>query len=151
MAHKLSKSSLKQYMLLHEDAQLVIDWGLELLRVDFGINETFRTFKKQLECYLANKSDIDPRMPKSLKKSKHMKNPAEAWDYFAWVPGFKTLSYDKFHLIYLGSGFVMIGEFLHKEGLITHKVRWGGNWDMDGHIIYDQKLKDMCHCEIYKP
>jgi len=148
MAHKLSKSSLKKYMLLHEDAQLIIDWGLKLLRVDFGINETWRSYKKQLEYYLDGKSKLDPRRPDHLKKAKHMKKPAEAWDYFAWIPGFRTLSYDKFHLIYLGSGFVMIGEFLYREGLITHKVRWGGNFDMNGHIIYDQKLRDLCHCEL---
>jgi len=137
-------------MLLHEDGQLIIDWALKFLRVDMGISETQRSYQKQLEYFLNGKSDLDPRRADHLKKSKHMRRPAEAWDFFAWVPGFRKLSYDELHLTYLGSGFVMIGEFLFKEGLITHKVRWGGNWDMDGHIIYDQRLRDLCHCELIK-
>ena len=148
MAHELSKSSLNKYMLLHKDAQLIIDWALKLIRVDFGISQTFRTYQKQLEYYLDGKSRLDPRRPDHSEKAKHMKRPAEAWDFFAWVSGFREMSYDNCHLTYLGSGFVLIGEFLYKEGLITHKVRWGGNWDMDGHIIYDQKLRDLCHCEL---
>jgi hypothetical protein len=36
------------------------------------------------------------------------------------------------------------------EGLIQHKVRWGGNWDRDGDLA-DNTLYDRPHLEIYKP
>ena len=39
---------------------------------------------------------------------------------------------------------------LYDQGVITHKLRWGGDWDKDGSTT-DQNLNDLPHFELYKP
>ncbi|WP_232367585.1 M15 family metallopeptidase domain-containing protein [Alteromonas pelagimontana] len=49
------------------------------------------------------------------------------------------------------AGFVQcVARQLYAEGKITHLVRWGGDWDMDGQTL-DQKFNDLPHFELYKP
>ena len=43
-----------------------------------------------------------------------------------------------------------VAEMLYKQGGITHKLRWGGNWDMDGEILIDQSFDDRPHVELIK-
>ena len=40
--------------------------------------------------------------------------------------------------------------FMINEGKITHRLRWGFNWDMDGEIGTDQRFQDMPHFELKK-
>ena len=35
-----------------------------------------------------------------------------------------------------------------REGKITHKLRWGGNWNGDGLIVEGQSLVDLPHFEL---
>lgn len=49
---------------------------------------------------------------------------------------------------YMFSGYVFqASEELYAEGLITHKVRWGGDWDSDKNFE-DQSFDDLVHFEL---
>lgn len=42
-----------------------------------------------------------------------------------------------------------IAEALYYQGLISHRVRWGGDWDMDTEVK-DNKFNDLAHFELVK-
>ena len=49
------------------------------------------------------------------------------------------------------AGFVMgVAARLYHEGLITHKVRWGGDWDRDTDVK-DNRFQDLPHFELVSP
>jgi len=162
--HKLGAGSKKVYDTLHEDLQTVITWGLKKCAVDFTLYEGHRPPAKQLEYFkkgrkldhrtgkyvIVNKKAVITNVDGYHIKGKHNYSPSHAVDLRAYVPDKDQLTWDIPHLTYIAASFVMIGEFLFEKGEISHKLRWGGNWDMDGDLA-DNKLYDRPHLEIYKP
>ena len=53
--------------------------------------------------------------------------------------------------IFLGAYLMGVASVLYEKGLISHLLRWGGNWDNDGVILLDQNFDDLPHTELYKP
>ena len=46
------------------------------------------------------------------------------------------------------AGYVMgVAAILHSEGLITHRLRWGGDWNRDTQVK-DNSFNDMPHFEL---
>jgi len=46
------------------------------------------------------------------------------------------------------AGYVLgVAQRLYEEGKMTHRVRWGGNWDMDNDLS-DQKYSDFPRFEL---
>jgi len=162
MPHSLGTNSKKQYDTLHSDLQMVVDWVLAECLVDFTLVEGYRTPAKQFMYYKKGRKFIDGEwvlvQPKNkitnvdgMKiKGKHNYNPSLAVDFCAYVPEKPQLKWDAIHLTYIASCFLTVAEFLHKEGLIEHKLRWGGNWDKDGDLS-DNTLYDRPHVELYIP
>ena len=64
------------------------------------------------------------------------------------VPGKLKLAYDQVHLAYVAALMIGVSYKLREEGKISHIVRWGGNWDKDGELLYDQNFEDMPHIEL---
>lgn len=47
------------------------------------------------------------------------------------------------------AGFVLgIAAMLKQSGLITHEIRWGGDWNMND-ILSDNKFNDLFHFELH--
>ena len=89
-----------------------------------------------------------------IKKGKHNLKPSEAADLYVYHEDDetrRTLAYDKKHLTYLGGLIDACAEILYFNGEISHTIRWGANWDMDGVIDYDQDFDDFPHFELIKP
>ena len=145
---KFSDRSQARLDTCHPDLITVFEEAIKTSLVDFGISEGQRSAETQLKYFLDGKSRIDPRIPELKKKGKHLRTPSEAVDIYAFVPGRKDLSFDKIHLAYLGGHIMGIADRLYREGAIRNKLRWGGNWDSDGELFYDQSLKDMPHFEL---
>lgn len=160
--HKLGKQSKKQYDTLHSDLQMIVSWGLKYCAVDITCHEGHRSVEKQFAYFKKGRKFINGEWvlvkPKSkitnidgIKvKGKHNYNPSLALDFKAYVPGKPQLTWDAVHLTYIGASLIMIAEYLHSEGLIEHKLRWGGNWDKDGDLA-DNTLYDRPHVELYTP
>jgi peptidoglycan L-alanyl-D-glutamate endopeptidase CwlK len=148
--NELGTSSLEKLSTCHLDMVKIISLAIRRSRVDFGITEGNRPIARQKELYDQGKSQIDG----IKKKGKHNYNPSLALDYYIYHPDLQArrkLAYDKCSLTYVAAIMVCCAEELYEAGEITHKLRWGGNWDKDGIIIHDQSFDDLCHVELFKP
>lgn len=141
----LGKSSEAKLSTCHPHLQLVARKAIEVSDVDFGISEGHRSIEKQKEYFDKGLSKIDG----ITRKGKHNYEPSLALDIYAFVNG--KASYDPEHLTYLAGIFTAVANILYARGEISHKIRWGGNWDMDGEILLDQSFDDRPHIELYKP
>lgn len=157
MSYNLGKRSKENYDTLHPDLQKVIDLALMVSQVDFTITEGKRTPERQQMLFDTGKSKVNPSAytPEVLiTKGKHIVNEfrTESWafDFIACVTGKSHLAYDMTHLMYLIGVFTACGEILLQQGIITHKIRSGANWDRDGELKYDQTFFDAPHIEIIK-
>jgi peptidoglycan L-alanyl-D-glutamate endopeptidase CwlK len=144
--YKLSKRSLGNINSCHKDLQLIVREALNVSQIDFAITEGNRSIERQLELYNDGKSKIDG----VDKLGKHNYSPSLAFDFLASIPGKPELAYDMNHLMYLVGVFTAIGEYMYRNGITTHRVRSGANWNRDGELIYDQTFIDAPHMELIK-
>lgn len=140
-----STTSETRLQTCHPDLQKVLRESLKISDIDFGIAEGHRSVELQQQYFKEGKSEIDG----INKLGKHNMTPSMAADIYPWVNG-KT-NYNNETLSYLAGLIHAVATMLYNQGAITHKIRWGGNWDMDGEILTDQTLKDRPHVELYKP
>ena len=128
----------------HLDLQLIMEEGIKVSQVDFGISEGHRSVEKQKEYFDRGLSQIDG----ITKKGKHNYDPSMASDIYAYIPGKPNLSYTVANLAYLAGVITSVAKRLLTNGKITHKIRWGGNWNRNYEIITDQTFQDLPHYEL---
>jgi len=133
MTFRLGKKSKQNYELLDSDMRRVVMRVLGYGVLDFFIACTYRTRGEQNRLFDAKKSKV------KWPRSKHNHKPALAMDLVPWVAG--KPSWNHYHCSVL-AGLVMAAAF--EEGV---RIRWGGNWDMDGEPITDQSFQDLAHFE----
>lgn len=142
MAYQLGDRSIKNLANVHRDLRIIVETAIQVTQIDFTITEGYRIKERQLELLKSGKTTV--------KEGKHNKLPSMAFDFIAYIKGKPELAYDRKHLMYLVGVFTSIGELLFKQGVITHRVRSGANWDRDGELLYDQSFWDMPHIELVK-
>jgi peptidoglycan L-alanyl-D-glutamate endopeptidase CwlK len=145
--YKLGKGSLKKLESVHHDLVKIIKLAITRTPVDFGISEGHRSLERQKELYDQGKSKIDG----INKKGKHNYSPSLAIDLYAYHPDIevrKKLAYDVPTLCIIAGVIISCADELKAKGDIKHSVRWGGNWDNDGVILYDQSFDDLPHFEL---
>lgn len=140
--YKFGKTSLERLKTCHEDLKLILHRAIRRSSVDFGIAEGHRSLERQKQLFNEGKSRIDG----ITKKGKHNYTPSLAVDIYAYYNG--KSQWDSLHLSYLAGLIESVSNELYEEGLITHRVRWGGNWDSDGVIVIDQSFNDLPHFEL---
>ena len=143
--YKFGKTSKEKLSSCHEDLQLIMSEVIKITNVDFGIAEGHRSIEKQKQYFKEGKSKIDG----VNKKGKHNYNPSLAVDIYPYFDN--GAKWDNEHLSYLSGIIHAVSEMLFADGKISHKVRWGGNWDMDGIILIDQSFDDRPHFELVLP
>lgn len=151
MPYQFGRSSRERLDTCHPDLRLIFTEALAHSPVDFGISEGVRSDEKQLEYFLSGKSRLDPRIPEQRAKCRHLPNEnglSMAVDAYAWVPGKQDLAYDMKHLSLIAGVVLSTASTLYNAGAITHRLRWGGNWDGDGEIVTDQTFNDLPHFEL---
>lgn len=89
-------------------------------------NHYFKTGKSKLR-YPQSKHNITANRPKSL-----------AVDAAPW-----PIDWDDLESFYYFGGLVVATGFA-----LGHKIRWGGDWDMDGDL-HDQTFMDLVHFEYH--
>ena len=119
---------------LQHIAREALAYGL----MDFGVIEGYRPDNIQHKYFLDGSSRVDAGHPKAM----HNKRPSMAMDCAPWING--QLSWNKLHCC------VLAGIILAAAAKLGHKLRWGGNWDMDGEPITDQEFQDLVHFELYE-
>lgn len=149
MSYEFSNTSQERLNTCHKDLIAVANLALKLSDVDFGIAEGQRPLSKQREYFEAGKSKLNPDNPEHLKRAKHViseyRMNAEAFDIYAWING---ANYETHNMAYLAGVILTASKILYQMEVITHKVRWGGNWNSNGEIITDQSFDDLVHFEL---
>lgn len=150
MGFKFGSKSKDKLKTCHKDIQRVLELAISRSKIDFGISEGHRSLEKQKEYYAIgrtvdrHKSTIT-NVDGVNKKGKHNESPSLAIDIYVWHSNASTrkkISYDEAHLSYVAG----VIDCCAKE--LNINLTWGGNWDNDGIIKYDQNLNDMPHFEI---
>ena len=139
---KFGKNSKEKLSTCHVDLQLIMNTVINITDVDFGISEGNRSLAKQHQYFVEGKSKIDG----IVRKGKHNYLPSLAVDIYPYFDG--GAKWDNEHLSYLAGIIHAVAEMLYAQGKISHKIRWGGNWDMDGVILLDQSFDDRPHFEL---
>jgi peptidoglycan LD-endopeptidase CwlK len=142
MSYSFSKMSLSKLETCHEDLQKIMKEAISRSVVDFGISEGQRNLARQHELYKKGLSRIDG----INRLGKHNLTPSMAVDVYAFVQG--RGNWDDAHLGYLAGVIIQVAKELLDKGEISHKLRWGGDWDSDGVIAIDHSLKDLPHYEL---
>ncbi len=142
---KFGKTSKERLSTCHVDIQLIMNETIKITNVDFGIAEGHRSIEKQQQYFQEGKSKIDG----TNKKGKHNYTPSLAVDIYPYFNN--SAKWDNEHLSYLSGIIHAVSEMLLTDGKISHKIRWGGNWDMDGVILLDQSFDDRPHFELVRP
>lgn len=127
------KTSKERLSTVDPRLQAVFDWALRLGLVDISIIEGYRGKERQ-NSFFPKKSRV--RYP----NSKHNSIPSQAIDAAPFVNG--EISWKRVHCIYLAGIIVCLG------AVMGVRIRWGGNWDMDGEPITDQDFQDLVHYEV---
>lgn len=152
--YKLGNKSNLNLKTCNSDLQLVIKESIKISEVDFSVVQGSRTVEQQQEYFDNNKSNVNPKAYSTLeelfKKGKHLTDDdirklSDAVDLCAYVNG--KANWEDRYLCYIGGVVTSTAKRLYLEGRIKKEIRWGGNWDRDGEIITDQRLKDLPHYE----
>ena len=144
--YNFGERSLTNYKTLHQDLRLILD---ELIKIyDFSIIEGHRTLETQRKYFYEGKSNLDG----IVKQSKHQSYPSLAVDLMPYKKGTNAFSGDELdnRRFYMMMGMIKaISIRLFNNGLISHKVRFGLDWDSDD-TFKDQTFHDLPHIELIK-
>ena len=159
MGYKFGKNSAKKLSTCHIDLQMI--WNLAISRsvLDIGISEGHRPVSVQQAYYAIGRTKELNRRPITRidganKLGKHNVTPSEATDFFVYHRNKATrlkIAYNEAHLSYVYGLLDSCAKELYEKGEITHLLRWGGNWDGDGVLFFDQSFDDAPHVELVKP
>jgi peptidoglycan L-alanyl-D-glutamate endopeptidase CwlK len=128
---------------VHDDWKLIMNEVIK--KVNCSIFCGFRNKTSQNKAFTDGKSQV--RWP----DSKHNTFPSLAIDAGPYFPELKNTDWEDVKAFACFAGYVIAtADRLLDEGKITHRVRWGGDWDMDGRTL-DQKFNDLPHFELVKP
>ena len=110
-------------------------------------NEVVKTFDCSVVCGHRTKSEQDKVYPRYSQvqwpKSKHNSLPSIAVDVIPYPVDWQDIK-----RFYLFGGYVLAtARHLYDAGLVSHRLRWGGDWDVDTEVT-DQKFNDLPHFEL---
>jgi len=136
---KFGERSSNNLKSVHADLQIIMNEAVK--HFDFTVLEGHRTVERQNELFHQGKSKID-----GIKKlGKHNHLPSLAVDVAPYPIDWN----DKPRFYYLAGLIKGIASELLAKGEISHRVRWGGDWDSDGKFN-DQTFIDLPHFELIK-
>ena len=135
--YKFGQASKQRLVTCHSDLQVISN---DLItRVDFSIIYGHRTKGAQEIAVMKGYSKTH------WPDSKHNHYPSNAIDIAPYPIDWK----DEKRFCVLAGRFLDTAERLLGEGMITHEIRWGGDWDRDTSTT-DQNFNDYCHFELIK-
>lgn len=132
---RFSPASVKQLSSCHQDLQALF---YEVIKhFDCKVTEGHREQPEQDKAFAEGASKL------KYPHGKHNGIPSMAVDVYPYPIDMKNTS-----RFYWFAGFVMgIAEMLYLQGKMTHRIRYGGDWDGD-RGINDQTFFDLVHFEI---
>lgn len=159
--YALSMRSMEKLRSCHPDIQLIFQEAIKVSPIDFGISHGKRPPEEQLELFklgrvplegggysIANRGQVVTYKDGYEKKSKHNFTPSQAVDLYCWP---KKIMYDEKHLSVVGGVVMATASRLFDEGKISHRLKWGNDWNMDGVMIHKdprERFTDLPHFEL---
>ena len=132
---RFSRKSTDRLATCHQDLKTLFD-------------EVVKHFDCSVLCGYRSQSEQNELFEKGLTKaryphSKHNIAPSYAADVAPY-----PIDWNDLKRFYLFAGYVLAtAEQLFQIGAIKHRVRWGGDWDMDQQVK-DNKFNDLVHFEL---
>jgi len=122
MCFNFSVSSTKNMKGVHPDLIIIFTEAIKNSPIDFGVPSTggLRTAQVQEKLFLDNKSKCDG----FLTISNHQ--TGNALDFYAYIN--RKASWDKVHLSIIAGVIMATAKRLLKEGKISIKIKWGGEF-----------------------
>ena len=132
---EFSKISLERLNTCHNDLQLIFSEVVRLF--DCSILEGHRSKDRQTMVFQKGLSKVE------WPNSRHNSIPSMAADVAPY-----PIIWDDEGRFYMFAGYVVcVAMRLLETGAITHKLRYGGDWDSDTRTE-DQRFDDLCHFEL---
>ena len=135
---KYGESSESHLATVDRMLAMVARRSLALGIMDMSITDGRRCKAVQDEYFISGKSKV--KWPDSKHNVLKPDDLAKAVDIVPYING--KPSWNKLHCC------VMAGIVLSVAVSLNVKIRWGGNWDMDGEPITDQDFQDLVHFEV---
>jgi peptidoglycan L-alanyl-D-glutamate endopeptidase CwlK len=135
--YKFGEKSQTRLLTLHPDLQKILSEAIKIY--DFSIIEGHRTLEMQQSYYDRGFSKLDG----VERKSKHQSYPSMAVDIMPYKKGTNAFSGQEKD----NRRFYFLMGIIKSVKEITHKLRFGIDWDMDD-IYTDQSFDDMPHIEL---
>ncbi len=138
---KFSPKSQRRLDSCHVDLQVIFT---EVLRRGYDCSVICGHRSK-----IAQMEAVDAGMSKAVyPSSKHNSFPSMAVDVAPYFPGRRGPDWNDLGAFYMFAGFVKsVAQDLLAEGKITHRLRYGGDWDGDKQTA-DQTFNDLPHYEL---
>ena len=137
---KFSNNSKGRLATCHADLQLIFNTVIET--VDCSIFCGHRNKNNQDTVYNLRLSQL------KWPNSKHNKFPSLAVDVGPYFSELKNTDWEDYKAFSHFAGYVMrVADELLKDKKITHRLRWGGDWDSDGRTR-DETFSDLPHFEL---
>ena len=138
---KFGNKSKRKLKSCHDDLQLICNEAIKT--IDFSVLEGHRSLKRQQKYFRQGRSKLD-----GIKtKSKHQSKPSRAVDIAPYPIDFKQKAKSKARFYLLAGVMIQVSKKLLDDRKISHKLRWGGDWDSDKDF-YDQSFDDLPHFEL---
>lgn len=131
--------SKRQLATCHNDLQAVANEAIKY--IDFSITEGHRGQAAQELAVAKGNSQVH------FPFGRHNSLPSLAFDFSPFPIDWGGGQYNLERWCYIAGYIMMIGERLLAEGKITHKLRWGGDWNRNDDMR-DEKFRDRPHIEI---
>lgn len=135
--YHLGNTSKENLYTCTDNIQRVIRKAISLGLMDFSVVEGVRFKAEQNRLFLIKKSKV--KWPNSKHNIIKEGEKSKAVDAVPYVNGKSSYNYN--HCCHLAGIILSVGLSM---GI---KLRWGGNWDMDGEPITDQDFLDLVHFE----
>lgn len=133
-----SSLSLFRLQTCHED--LIVLFSEVVKNIDCTVTEGYRTQAAQEAAFNAGNSKLH------YPNGNHNSKPSSAVDVYPYPVDMKNTA--RFMWF---AGYVMgVADRLFIEGKITHRIRWGGDWNRNYDITDEKGLRDLVHFEIVK-
>ena len=135
-----SATSLRRLLTCHIDLQYLFNEVIK--EFDCVVIEGHRGKEAQDEAFRTGKSKLQ------YPKGNHNATPSNAVDVAPYNKKTKGIEWKDSKAFYFFSGYVIcMAKMLYKQERITHRIRWGGDWDSDNDLN-DQTFNDLVHFEI---
>lgn len=137
---RYSQTSNQRLSTCHVDLQLI--FNTVIAKYDNSILCGHRGKSAQNSAFFDGLSQL------TFPHSKHNKLPSMAVDAGPYFVDLKNTDWEDHKAFALFAGYVKrVADELLEQKLITHRLRWGGDWDGDGRSL-DETFVDLPHYEL---